>query len=516
MPIDASKAWYPNLFQKQLDVFNSYARALLVPGPRLSGKTRAVCHKVCRHLWETDGARVGMFSRTLKAKDGGTWSLLTKSVIPEWIKSGIGFQWTTDNKGVAGPKTDGITRTPFFRVRNMHGTESELLLFSLDDDNDVESKLKEMEFSMIYFSELDKFGDRRVLTVALPSLRMGHLKFEDQQWIADCNPAEEGEESWIYKLFFLERNMSYDQHCAYQKEQELPVFEPGDFRDFFGQLEVIEILPRDNTFIDPRQLQEVKVACGSDQGLYARLVEGKWVWGGGDKSRHFRSVFKEHMHVIGEAESHNEEDWIVALPSDNCWELITGWDLGETNHAQATMENLMINGRAHFVILDELVSVGKEISNEDFTIAAMEQIELIEKTCGKQFQLTRNWSDRSSIEKYSAAADTYPHLQVHAASKGRITLEGVPKPAGSVNVRVMLVKQLLAQKRLKVSAHCKHTIRMFKDLRRGSGRLDFIPQGDDNKHIFDALSYPLLMECIEELHSLPDATGKRSYVSIHI
>src|SRR5688572_655656 len=102
MPIDVHGQWYPAMFQKQVDVFNSQVRALLVPGPRLSGKTQAVLHKVCRHLYETPGARVGMFCRTLKAKDGGTWSLLTKSIIPQWIKAGV-FRYTTETKGIYGP-----------------------------------------------------------------------------------------------------------------------------------------------------------------------------------------------------------------------------------------------------------------------------------------------------------------------------------------------------------------------------------------------------------------------------
>lgn len=518
--------WHPKMFPKQFDVFNSYARATLVVGPRLSGKTRAVCHKICRHLWETPGARVGMFSRTLKAKDGGTWSLLTKQVIPEWIKANIGFRWTTDTKGVLGPKTDGITRTPFFRVSNMHGGESELLLFSLDDDNDVEAKLKEMEFSMIYFSELDKFGDRRVLTVALPSLRMGHLKFEDQQWIADCNPAEDGEDSWIYKCFYLERNMSYEKYVEYQKEEELTPLPPEDFKAFYDQTDVFEILPRDNTFIDPRQLQEVKAACATDQGLYARLVDGKWVWGGGDKSRHFRALFKEHIHVAGNADSQNEDDWEVIIPHPNSFDLITGLDIGETNHAGAIIDSeivpSLVNGklveRKCFSVIGELVSVGKDVSVEDFTFGFMEEIEIIERMMGKKYDLAeRCYSDQSSIEKYSAVGDTYAYLLVQAASEQRLILQGVNKAPGSVRIRVQLLKMLLANRRFKVSAHCKHTIKMLKDLRKGTGRLNFIPDGDDNKHIFDAITYALIMECYDELATLPERLANRSgFSGVHI
>ena len=529
MPKDTGGNWYPEMFQKQVDVFNSQDRALLVVGPRLSGKTMAVCQRICRHLWETPDARVIMFAKTMKSsKNAGTWDLLITRVIPEWVKANIGFRFTTENKGVYGPKTDGITRTPHFKVTNMHGGESEMLLFSLDNDDDVEAKIKNLACSMIFFSELDNFGDRRVLMVGMGALRMSHLTYDDQMWIADCNPSEDGEQSWIYKLFYLERGMSYDQHCQYQKEQDLPVFTPEEFKGFFDQLNVIEILPRDNTFIDPRSLLEVKVNCGSDQGMYARLVEGKWVWGGGDKSRHFRSNFKEHIHVVGNAESQFEEDWEVAIPHPTSFDLITGFDIGETNHAAAVMDSKIVQipdprdlkksiERKCFVVLTELVSIGKEISIDEFTLGFMDEIAEIEQMTGRKYDLSeRSYSDKSSFEKYSASGDTFPYLQVQAASGGRLFLQGVDKAAGSVRIRVQLLKMLLATKRFKVSANCKFTIRMLKDLRKGTGRLDFIPAGDENKHIFDAITYALLMECYDELANLPDQSGKRSGFAIHI
>lgn len=500
MPFDANGLWYPRMFNKQLEVFNSRARVLLVAGPRLSGKTRIVLHKILRHMWDTNRATVGIFSRTMKtSKDGGAWTLLTKEIITEWIEAKIGLRYTSEIKKKFGPKTDGITRTPFFTITNRHGTESECRLFSLDNDQDAEAKLKEMEFSLIYFSELDKFGDRKVLTVALPSLRKAHLKFEEMMWIADTNPSEEGDQSWIYKAFYLERRMSYEQYEEYQKKNELPVLDRQDFCDVYGNMDVIEILPKDNEFIDPRQLQEVKVACGSDQGLFARLVEGKWVWGGGDASRHFRGLFNRAKHVVGVADDPDESLWECALPHPGTWELITGWDIGETNHAAAVIEGTMVNGKMCFTVMDELVSVGKEISVEMFTEAFMEQITNLEAQMGRTFRLERAWSDRSSLEKYSSTADTYPHLVVNATSGDRIFLRGAPKAHFSVRVRVQLLKQLLAQGRFKVSAHCKETLTMLRDLKKGSSSLTYVVPTDPNKHIFDAITYALLMECAQEL-----------------
>lgn len=501
------------MFLKQLQVFNSRARILLVSGPRISGKTRGVLNRVVRHLWETKTPRIGMFVKTLKSsKDGGAWTLLNQQILPEWFESGIGMRYTTSVSGKPGPKTDGLTRTPFFRVSNCHGGESEMMLFSIDNDSEIEAKLKELEFSMVYFSELDKFGDPKVLTVALPSLRMGHLRYEDQMWIADCNPSEEGEASWIYKYFFKVRNMAYFEYQAYQRDQGLPLLPEEEFRAFYNKMDVIEILPRDNSFVDPRQLQEVKVSCANDEGLYARHVDGKWVWGGGDSSRHFRVAFKAFRHVIGDASDDDPENWVCLNPTANCFELITGWDLGDVNHAAVILEKTYTAEKPCFSVLDECVSIKTEMGNVEFTEHFMDLIEALEKYAVKTFELNNSWSDRNSLEKYSAAGDTYPYLEVQAASNNRIRLRGVGREAkakGSVRQRVYLLKQLLAEDRIKVSAHCKKTIAMFQDLKKGgSASTDFVVQNED-KHVFDALSYAIFMECHEYLEAGGPSEGKR-------
>lgn len=502
---DINGNWCPDLFPKQLDVFNSTAHALLVSGPRYSGKTRAVAHKICRHLWDTDRGRVAMFARTLKSsKDGGSWSLLHRDIIPEWVKANIGFHYTTETSGIKGPKVDGITRCPFFRVRNRHGTESEMLLFSLDNDDDVEAKLKEMECSMFWFSELDKFGDRRVLTVALASLRIG--KFEEQMWLADCNPSEEGESSWIYQCFFKERLSSYEDFNAQRAREELPALDEQEFKDFYGQLDAIEILPEDNVFGDKRQMQIIKVSCGADLGLYARHVLGKWVWGGGDSSRHFRAHFKPR-HIVGDCTG-PEEEWTTAVPSPTCYELITGWDPGEVNHSahilekqfpQTELVRKMRMPLPYFTVLDELILLGKDVALEDFGQAVLQMIERFERDRGMKFDLERAWSDQSAIDKYNSMADSYPYLLIMQATENRIVLQGVPKAAGSVRMRVRVVKQLLSQDRLLISAHCVHTIEMLRDLKKGKDPVNYVDPRDKLKHAFDSLSYPLLMECAEEL-----------------
>jgi len=518
MPLDSSGDWYPNLFGRQLEVFNAFFRALLVCGPRKSGKTWAVLHKIVRHLWETRGARVAMFSRTLKnSKEGGTWSDLHTIVLPEWIKAKIGLNYTTKSaEGRPGPKTDGQTRTPYFRISNAHGGESELMLFSLDYDPDIEDKLKEQRFSMIYFSELSKFRDRRILSVALPSLRMPHLTMEEQMWIADTNPSEEGDASWIYEVWYIERVLEYSAYLERNKERGKPYMPESGFLNFQRGLGLIEIKPEENPYLDPRELEELKTTYAYDEGLYNRYVNGLWVYGEGDASIHFKGKFNPSKHLVGSTEAPDKADWTYANPHPNSFELITGWDLGDTHHAAVIIDRTFVGKSIHFTLLDELEVLGENVSNEDFTFEFMELIAQLEATAGKTFQLDRAWSDRSSIEKYSATGDTFPYLQVHAASNKRIFLRGCPKPAGSVRVRVQLLKSLLHTGRIHISAHCRSTIRMFKELKKGAGALDYVAH-DENKHIFDALTYALLMECAEDLELTPAVNeGKRESLASSI
>jgi len=484
---------------------------LVVPGPHnfvangfVNHNTIAVLHKIIRHMYDTPGASVAMFSKTMKnSKEGGTWLDLHRYILPEWIGANIGLQYTTlNNEGNPGWKVQGDTRTPYFKISNRYSGESECRLFSLDHVPDVVDKVKEQRFSLIYFSELMKFDDRIVLSATMPCLRMMHLRTEDQQWIADTNPSEEGEDSWIYKLWYQERVQTYEDYAAACVEDGRVPDSENDFNVFQRGLELIELFPEDNVRLDPNVLSELKRHCAYDKGLYDRDVKGLWVYGDGDQSRHFRSFFKPERHVLGDVDSPNEDEWELINPHPSSVELIGGIDPGDVNQAAVLLDETLIGGKKHFSVIEEFESIKQELSIDDFTVSIMEAVKILEKAMNKQYDLTRFYSDASAF-KYNATADTFPALQVQSASDGRIALIGVPKPKGSVRIRVKLVKQLLAEGRLKISAHCEAVIRMLRDLKKGKGIVNYVVP-DHNKHIFDALTYPLIMECAEELLTWED------------
>lgn len=529
MPIH-NGVWVPDLDNKQWHVFNSYSRALLVSGGRKSGKSWSCLHRIARHLWEIPDARVGIFTKVLKnSKDAGSWRNLQDYTLKQWMKSGIGMRYTTKRyeDDMPGAKVDGTTRTPFFRCTNLHGGESTCMLFSLDNPNEAEAKLKEREFSMVYFSELSNFPERSVLSLGLLCLRMPYLKFEQMMWMADTNPAPEGEASWIYEVWYIERCLDYGDYAERQKKLGRPLMDEEDFISFKSSLQLIEINAKDNPRLTEKDLKELRATYSYDPALYARFYEGKWIYGGGGKGYHFRQFFKPNIHVVGNADG-PEDEWEYLNPSPQCLALTTGFDLGETsNHAACIIEKKMLATfipetkqtvhRAYFSILDELVSLNEFVSLDDFTIEFMQMIESLEQYAGRKFDLTNAFSDSSTLTKWSASASTFPAQQVEAASVGRLSLIGVNKALYTPRWRVQILQQLLAFNRIKISAHCYHVIRMLKDLKKGEGKLNFVLQSDENRHIFDALTYALIMELEDELVTIQRTdTGHRQGLVVTI
>ena len=322
--------------------------------------------------------RVGFFSRTIKAsKQAGAWDLFHRTTLKEWFKADIGMRYTTtNNEGEPGWKVDGVTRTPYFRVRNRYGGESECMLYSLDYDDDIEDKIKEQEFSMLYFAELDKFKLRKVFSVSNARLRLG--KMSQQMWLADTNPAEEGEDSWIHDVWYKERVMPYDEYLKYCQKRDLIPMEERVFKIWQDDLELIEMFPEDNQMLEAGRLDRLKADNSSDEELYARYVKGAWVWGFGDKSRHFKASFKPSIHVVGNCSDVDTVNWEYANPSPACTELPTGWDLGDSNHAVVIAEVKVIGDKLHFVFLDEVEHIGEETSVEVVVAEVMEKIATLE------------------------------------------------------------------------------------------------------------------------------------------
>lgn len=492
--------WQPPLSAKQYQLFNmgikadselrhpNAAPAILVSGARYSGKTLGVIHRIFRHLWDTPDARACIVSKTIKSMtDAGTFREMIEKEAPKWIDSHIGFEFTTrDFQGTPGPKQDSKTRTVMFRVRNRHGGESELQLQSLNHDHEVEAIFKGTVWSCIWFSEFSLFKTQRVFTTAMFQLRMQHLARWQHLFIADTNPAEEGEEHWIYKLWYTGRF-----------EDEETEKDP-DSLEYKKSLRLIEFFLEDNPWLTDGELKVIKSRYKNDPGEYAREVDGQWVQGHGNRGKHFADVFFPHVHVVGSDAP--EEDQIII--SDTTKTLYGGWDIGSSmNHSAHILENrtATINGidYSDWCVIDELLVIADQIQVKDFALMYQAKMREVENQAGRKFDW-EHYSDDTALNVYRTSGAGYDALEVEIATKGEIKLQGVTKPEGSVRARVRILRRLLKENRIWTSARCKATHAMYRDLHQGTTQKEYVAW-NVHKHPFDSLTYPILIVSGNEL-----------------
>lgn len=174
------------------------------------------------------------------------------------------------------------------------------------------------------------------------------------------------------------------------------------------------------------------------------------------------------------------------------------------------------DGRLCFDILDELLHLRERKSVEDVTKEVhRKRMPALVDLAGFPVAWT-HYSDSSSMLFQSSAVrgDAVPTDDeltdaaiVSATSGGEIELIGAAavKKVNWQRRRVALLCQLLAEKRIRVSAHCTGVIEMFEKLRKDTGdkASTYLAPGQDVKHLFDAVSYPIAMRLIDQLSDSP-------------
>lgn len=537
---DKPERWEPSLFGKQKDILNTPYKFTLASGSRYAAKTHACLHAIAKHLWVNPFGNVAVFGKSVKqAKDAGSWSILTDYIIQEWIEANIGtrdgsdvFRFTSKKgDGTYGVKTDTNTRTAYFTIRNWHGLESQCKLYSVSNDNEIMEKTKNKQFTMVFFIELSQFRDQRIFPATMATLRpapheqYGELaKYCKFQWLADTNPCETlGTAHWIYQLFYVRRNnpvlaAEEDAKKAGVDFEEIK----QQYLDAYSNMTVVEMHHEDNPHCSDMQRAELRMSTIDDEMMYNSHYRGVWSDSGQKKQKLFADVFsqKEGGHVIGGME--DETSQIAVNPSSTT--LITGWDLGKVYHASVIVDkwyrpvvkldkdgNKYTEEQSCFSVLDEHVVLDEKITYTEFTVDFMEKLEDIERANGKRY-LLQNWADDSATNVHNPATGTYDCMEVESASNGRIELDGVPKPDGSIRIRVRYLRRLLAEERIFISYKCENIIRMLENAKKGNpgAKDEFFSTQGNHKHIFDALTYILIMELSEEFQMQPQ-TSKRSF-----
>jgi len=504
-----SQPWSPDwLYTKQRILFNigteqdagknhpNSPTAVLVSGPRYSAKSFGCDDRMIRHLWETPNGRFAIINKTLRnTTDSGTQQRLTEYVLPRWIDAGIGFEYTTrDGDGIPGFKTDGRTRTPFCRFSNAWGGESEIRILSVEHDCEIETKLKDSFWSGIRLIELGNFKDPRIFTVSWEQLRMPHLKPWQHLWLADTNPAVEGEESWIYK-FWYKRDWSAVTLTGADNNRAQGEEIKRCREKFEKSLRLMEFFLEDNEGLTTDQIEDRKALHSGDPGEYARDVEGKWVAGSGGANRIFADVFSRDIHVIEEDPEKGEKIELSPTTSD----LYTGADIGgSVNHGFTIVEKRIVSLNdvewPVWMFLREIESIGERIKISDLGVEMLRLMTDLEKLYARKFGWT-HYADDSALTVYRPTGIGFDNLEILASTHGAINFQGVHKPNGSVLTRQRLLRRLIKEKRCFISSQCPRLIAAIENAATDKdGKVTGI-----HRHILDAATYVLLMEGAQEL-----------------
>lgn len=505
----AQKLWLPPINKRQFELFEDTHRYILVEGCRKSSKTWGLVHKILRHAFDINGAMFAIVNKTLKnAKSSGVWTLMSSWMLPFWEhglgknwKEGMPEQWKYGCPGfkvVEGPKTTGDTKLSYVRIRNRHGTISEIQCHSLEHSSEVEAKFKGPFYSGYWCSEADQYLDEHAFHILCDSLRMYGVTYAQHQIILDMNPPDSGPNNWFYEMFFTYRDNP-------------PKDDPGFDPIFHGGLQRLNFTLDDNPQLDPHERRELVARYKKRKTLYDRFILGKWVQDitGG----FFSDVYDESIHIVGNVDC-PEEERAVLVPTEACTSLITGWDMGESkNHSFHILEKIvndvefpdpetgkmMRKAVVSFSVLDELVVIRTYISIREFVLQAMDKMDMFNAYQKKHRNIVlqwHNWSDTSAFRERSAAESSEAAI-AYEASGGRIILAAAPKYRDSRRDRVKLIWQFLYEKRLHISAQLRRTKVMLTNLRQGTGS-DYI-KADDHKHVFDSMSYPIISEAPMEM-----------------
>lgn len=471
----------PDLFGAGVKLYNCYHPYVLIDGPRWAGKTVAACHKMIRHCWENDNAIFGIVAKTKGNAKSGVWTHgLINFCIPQWEKNCKGF------KLAKGESMTADSKMSFVRINNYYGGISEIQLHSLVHDEDVEKKFKGTNFSGMYVSEADQFGTEiknvnnknHVFNVFCDQLRIPSVPEEHHQIILDTNPPEDGEDNWMYPIFFdpPEERLKHDP----------------DYRSSYVR---IPFTWDDNPWMSPKKRRDLLTRYSHDANLKARYILGKWVKD--LRNGMFSDVLIPNTHFIGNATAMDPSQWEVLTPASGTFEMAVGWDPGDVNHGVA-----MAAPRSHphgniYDFVDEVAIIGQKCSLDDLTMMVMEQMDKWERFMLREFGvakvLWRHWSD-SSVDKYRASANADDAATIFLASGGRINLMGVDKIPGSVMQRIKLLRKFLFNNRAFFSASMVFACEMLQRIKKGRSVASPFKRNDPYKQIFDPITYLLQSE----------------------
>jgi len=489
------KPWLPPMGPTQEKAFWDNSPYVLMHGERGSGKSFVALHKVVKHCYENRDALAMVVTLTRAGSNaGGSWEDLISDeedintgepagILAIWAK-GIGLEYS--------PEYSDVSKVKWIDVRSRDGGVSRIMQLSLPTPSLIKDRAKNFKPSLFLFEELTNTYDPDYFVKIIQQLgRRRSVPARNQQYLATCNPADEGKDHWVYKYFF-------EYPKGVDKKTGRPTWD--------SEYSVYHIPMTENLWMEDKEgyIKKVLQDCKRDPTAYDRLIEGKWiakVVGSGIFEGYYSEV--DHRKGIPGKTGLMPKAYEGGVLNP----IIIGYDPGSVNNARVFLQRHLLDGKWVWRVFDEVIDVSKKKHYNEIIRAVLEKMVYWNNKLGENMPYI-HIGDEAMITHFNPQG-SYDYKKFYEISKmlidttekfkglQPIRIIAPDKGSGSQGERVRCVQNYLSTNDIMISALCTDCNRMFRELKRAKGRngeeQEHTPLKDYKGHIhtFDALSYPM-------------------------
>ena len=494
---DPEGGWWPSLYEEQMKAFLCEKPYILLHGERFSGKTIVALNMVVKHCHAHDDALAMIVTITkTSAKTGGAWTKLFTEVLPEW-EEGIGLAYTSS-------KMD-TERNHYAKIQNVYGGWSTVMLKSIPAESMIAERWKGAEPTFVFPDELTEtpidasgYFDKVVQQLFRKKRKPGRPAYKFQ-YVAACNPAEEGEDHWVYQRFIAGPDSEQNPTAREQWER--------DFANF--HIPITQNVNAENLEV---YIENLRASCSTPDEVQ-RAMEGKWV-----KRIKGAAIFKNYflpsLHIGGSLDKKKP----VRLVPHESKEITVGYDLGDVNHGVVFYQDIPVRTKFRTpdgkeedgyktlsVVFDEIVLVGEKLSGwEPLVRMILNKMNywceykktrfrfdhISDKSAFNRYRIGQGGIDQKEIEKYSRRVMGKDPAKCKWLMES-IKMKDTPKMGGSVEERVKILVDKLIREEIIIDVRCKNVLDMFRNIVAEKDSVLTPKKGSPYKHALDALTYPM-------------------------
>jgi hypothetical protein len=509
------KSWKPKLgpighqILKARSVLNRPDDVLvkLLYGERGSAKTNTALHDLVYHCYADVGKPLSGVPNIpplavictifrAAATDGGAWEKLHSLVLPEWY-DGIGLEFTE-------PKQDD-QKNRFCFIGNRYGPQlgknggwSRVILKSIPYGENIRARLKGIEPSYFLSEEITDQGGPDYFFVPFQQLRRPTRA--PRIFIASCNPADTGEEHWVWKNF-----VQIPCRTAGNAGPELPEEGVGGrLKGLDEQFQVFHVPVKDNVHWSPEEVKgyqnTILAEARFDKTAIDRLIKGLWTPRPTGEGL-FKEYFRPTIHVKGDSVK-----GIGLMPKPG-YPIYVGYDLGQVWSSITFEQRIPTIKSTLWTVFDEIDKEKTRILYKNLAMEILDHMRWWRKKVGYEFQYIHitdesainQWRPGGGVEGSYDALVFEREFNKHQQELGGfdpnsgfgIKLLGCPKGAGSISGRVQLLQSKLYQDELFVSATCQKVRDMLMFLEADKKNPENPRETSKYTHKFDSLTYPM-------------------------